>query len=553
MSEKLILGGPQAGYKYEFKADGVYLTIYPSVDGERLFELSDMRQILRECKVLDYDVGILSRTMREANGRPQKISEPVEITARELEIIEGGESLEDRKEELEPYAHLIVELSRDKMKATVRYDTREGARLPTKEMVMAALAEAGITYGIDEEAIERGIGSLTPFTAAEGLPPVNGENAYIDRKFDLGVQGRPVVDEYDKVDYKDLNLFVLAKENQTLAIRIPQTKGTNGKNVLGEIVPAQNGRPIPMPEGRNTKVVGEHRLIATANGQIIDKGSRISVDPRLTIKGSIGVSTGDVEFDGTIQIGGNVEQGFKVKATGDIEIKGSINGGEVTGRNVYISGGITGADRAKVFAEHDVRTAFAENALIEAGNDVYISDIAYHSQIRAGKRIIMEDKHGQITGGHVVAGEEISVKVIGNSAFVVTRVSVGVDPTLQKEYQDLRKSYKESKRRLTQITQTLNTLSKIDINKLPKARVEMITQLTRSQFPLAGQIKRDEKRILEIEAQLANMKNGRIRASATIYPGTRLAVNNILKNIQSEYKHCTIFLNSDGEVEVGPY
>ena len=553
MSENLTLGGPQAGYKYEFRTDGVYLTIYPSVEGERLFELSDMRQILRDCKVLDYDVGILSRTMREANGRPQKISEPVEITKRELEIIAGGESLEDNKEEFEPYARIIVELSRDKMKAIIKYDTRGGARLPTKEMVMAALEEAGVNYGIDEEAIEYGIGSLKPFTAAQGLAPINGENAYIDRKFDLGIQGRPVVDEYDKVDYKDLNLFVLAKENQTLAIRIPQTKGTNGKNVLGEVIPAQNGRPIPMPEGRNTKVVGEHRLIATANGQIIDKGSRISVDPRLTIKGSVGVSTGDVEFDGTIQIGGNVEQGFKVKATGDIEIRGSVNGAEVTGRNVYISGGITGADRAKIFAERDVRTAFVENGYIEAGNDVYISDIAFHSQIRAGKKIIMEDKHGQITGGYVVAGDEISVKIIGNAAFVVTRVSVGVDPNLQKEYQDLRKSYKDSKRRLTQITQTLNTLSKIDINKLPQSRVDMITQLTRSQFPIAGQIKRDEKRILEIESLLANMKNGRIRVSDTIYPGTRLAVNNILKNIQSEYRRCTIFLNDSGEVEVGAY
>ncbi len=553
MSEKLILGGPQAGYKYEFKADGVYLTIYPSVDGERLFELSDMRQILRECKVMDYDVGILSRTMREANGRPQKISDHVEITARELEIIAGGDSLEDFKEESEPYARIIVELSRDKMKATIRYDTREGAKLPTKDMVMAALSEAGVVYGIDEDAIESGIGSLTPFTAAEGLAPVNGENAYIDRKFNLGIQGKPVVDEYDKVDYKDLNLFVLAKENQTLAIRVPQTKGTNGKNVLGAVVPAQNGRPIPMPEGRNTKVVGEHRLIATANGQIIDKGSRISIDPRLVIKGAVGVSTGDVDFDGSILVGGNVEQGFKVTATGDIQINGSINGAEVTGRNVYIRGGITGADRVKVIAEHDVRTAFAENALIEAGNDVYISDIAYHSQIRAGKRIVMEDKHGQITGGHVVAGEEINVKVIGNEAFVVTRVSVGVDPTLQKEYQDLRKSYKESRRRLMQITQTLNTLSKIDVNKLPQTRLDMITQLTRSQFPLAGQIKRDEKRIIEIEALLANMKNGRIKVSDTIYPGTRLSVNNVLKNIQSEYRRCTIFLNSEGDVEVGAY
>ena len=549
MSETLTLGGAPAGYKFDFKSDGVYLTVYPAADGERLFELSDMRQILRDCKVLDYDVGALSRTMREANGRAQKIAEPVEITAEDIQRLENGEPA---IAEEEPYARLIVETTRDKMKATIRYDTREGARLPTKEMVMAALEEAGIVYGIDDEAIEVGIRSLAPFTVAEGTAPINGENAYIDRKFDLGVSGRPVVDEYDKVDYKDLNLFVLVKENQTLAIRIPQTKGTPGKNILGETVPAQNGRPVPLPEGKNTKAVGD-RLIATVNGQIVDKGNRISVDPKLEIKGSVGVSTGDIEFDGSVHIKGDVDYGFTVKATGDIEIKGSVNGAIVTGRNVYISGGVTGADKAKIFAERDVRTAFAENALIEAGNDVYVSDIALHSQIRAGKRIVMEDKHGQITGGHAVAGESISVKIIGNSAFVVTKVSVGVDPTLQKEYQDLKKSYKESRRRLTHITQTLNTLSKLDINKLPPERAASINALTRSQFPLAGQIKRDEKRILEIESLLAEMKNGRIRVADTIYPGVRLAVNSVLKSIQTEYKRCTIFLNDAGEVEVGPY
>ena len=548
MSENIILGSAAAGYKFEFRPDGVYLTVYPSVDGERLFELSDMRQILRECKVQDYDVGLLSRTMREANGRAQKIAEPVPITPDML----SGLADDSGAGEEEPYARLIVEMPRDKMKAVVRYDTREGARLPTKEMVLAALQEAGVVYGIDEEAIERGILGLTAFTAAVGTPPIPGENAYIDRKFNLGIQGKPVVDDYDKVDYKDLNLFVLAKENQTLAIRIPQTKGTPGKNILGDVVPAQNGRPCPMPEGKNTKVVGE-RLIATCNGQIVDKGSRISIDPRLEIKGSVGVSTGDIEFDGSVKVTGDVEQGFSVKATGDIEIKGSVNGAQVSGRNVYISGGITGADRAKVFAEKDVRTAFVENGLIEAGNDIYISDIAYHSQLRAGKRIIMEDKHGQITGGQVIAGEEISVKIIGNTSYVVTKVSVGVDPTLQKEYQDLKKSYKESKKRLTHITQTLNTLSKIDINKLPPERVDSINQLTRSQFPLAGQIKRDERRIMEIESQLANMKNGKIKVSDIIYPGTRLSVNGVARAIQSDFRHCTISLNDNGEIDLGSY
>ena len=548
MSEKII-GGAAAGYKYEFRADGVYLTVYPSVDGERLFELSDMRQILRECKVQNYDVGILSRTMREANGKAQKISEPVEISEALLAAMAGGQETPAQDE---PFARLIVEMPRDKMKAVIRYDTREGAKLPTKEMVMAALAEAGVVYGIDEDAIEDGIRGLTAFTAAEGTPPIPGENAYIDRKFDLGVQGKPVVDEYDKVDYKDLNLFVLAKENQTLAIRIPQTKGTPGKNILGDVVAAQNGRPCPMPEGKNTKVVGE-RLIATCNGQIVDKGSRISVDPRLELPSGVGVETGDVEFDGTIKVKGNVEAGFKVTATGDIEITGSVNASEVRGRNVYISGGITGADRAKVYAEKDVRTAFAENAFIEAGNDVFISDIALHSQIRAGKRIVMEDKHGQITGGQIVAGEEISVKIIGNSSYVVTKVTVGVDPNLQKEYLELKKSYKENKKRLTHITQTLNTLSKIDINKLPAERVESINALTRSQFPLAGQIKRDERRIMEIEEQLANMKNGKIKVQDTLFPGVRLSVNGVPKIIQSDYKRCTISLNDAGEVEVGVY
>lgn len=510
-----------------------------------------MRQILRDCKVLDYDIGVLSRTIREASGLPQKIAEPVQITEEALKAAFGEEEIFGEADE--PYARIIVEMTRDRMKATIRYDTRDGGRLPTKEMVMAALAEAGVVYGINEDSIDVGIRSLTPFVAAEGKPPIAGENAYIDRKFNLGVQGKPIIDENGKADYKDLNLFVLAKENQTLAIRIPQTKGTPGTNILGETVPAQSGRPCPMPEGKNTKVVGEHRLIATVNGQIVDKGARINVDPRLELKGGVGVHTGDILFDGTISIRGDVEPGFKVKATGDIEIKGSVNASEIRGRNVYISGGITGADRAKVYAEQDVRTAFAENALIEAQGDVFIIDNALHSQIRAGKRLIMEEKRGQITGGHAVAGQLISVKNIGNPSFVVTKVSVGVDPALQKEYQALRKEYKESKRQLTHITQTLNTLSKIDINKLPKSRIDSINQLTRSQFPLAGKIKRDAQRMMEIEERLLNMKNGKIRVSGTIYPGVRLSVNNVLKGIQSEYKHCSISLNEDGDVEVGTY
>lgn len=542
------IGGFDSGYKYEFREDGVYLTIYPAESESLMFELSDMRQILRDYGIIDYDVALLSRTMREASGKPQKIAEPVEITEEILQKIIDGEPVNLNQDEA--YARLIVDISRDKMKATVKYDTKNGSRLPTFDMVMEALNEKGVKFGIDEDEIQRGIESLAPFVAAQGKPPIPGENAYIDRKFSLGVKGRPVVDQYDRVDYKNLNLFVLVEANETLAIRIPQTKGKAGTNIFGDTVPAQNGRPIPMPAGKNTQVLGENQLIATINGQIVDTGNKISVDPRLEVKSSVGVATGDIDFDGSVLINGDVKQGFTVKATGDIEIKGSVNGGEVSGRSIIISGGVTGANRGKVQAVHDVRAAFAENAIIEAGRDIYIADVALHSTLRAGKKITVEGKGGKIIGGLTVSGEEVTAKVIGNDAFVITRVSVGVDPNLQKEYHEVCKSYKEGKKKLLHITQTLNTLSKIDMSKLPPERMAQINAITRSQFPIAGQLKRDEQRILELETQLSEMKNGKIRVDDVMYPGARLSINSVVKNVQEEYRHCTMSLN-EGEISLG--
>ena len=542
------VGGIESGYKFEFKEDGVYLTVYPAES--LMFELSDMRQILRDCGVIDYDLVLLSKIIREATGRSQRIAEPVEMTNEMLQKVADGESLEENQDE--SYVTVIVDISRDKMKATIKYDTRSGTKLPTFEMVMEELNNKGVKFGIDEDEIKHGIESLAPFVAANGQPPIAGENAYIDKKFDLSAKGRPVVDEYDKVDYKNMNLFVLVEANQTLAIRVPQTKGKPGKNVFGEVVPAQNGRPIPMPTGKNTRVLGENQLIATINGQIVTDGNRISVDPRLEIKGSVGVATGDIDFDGSVFVQGDVKQGFKVVATGDIEIKGNVSGGEVTGRSIIISGGITGANRGKVQAENDVRAAFAENAVIEAGRDIYIADVCLHSTLRAGKKINVEGKGGKIIGGLTVSGEEVNAREIGNDAFVITRVSVGVDPNLQKEYHEVCKSYKEGKKKLLHITQTLNTLAKIDMSKLPQERLDQINAITRSQFPIAGQLKRDEQKILELEEKLAEMKNGKIRVDDIIYPGSRLSVNSVVKNVNEEYRHCTMYLN-EGEIALGTY
>ena len=551
------IGGEDAGYLLEFLQDGVFVTVYPSDGTEMLFELSDVRQTLQDNGVIDYDVIELSKIIREAAGERRKLADKfVEVMPEEEEDVSGAQDNESaaQEEEIssEEVAGIIIDISRDQMIATVRYDTSKGTKLPQVEDIKAALEEKGVVYGINEETIKNGVRSLTPFVAAEGKQVQHGENARIERKFDLSQKNRPKIDEFNRADYKDMGLFVLVKKGDLLAVRIPQTEGTPGKNIFGLDVPARTGRPIPIPQGKNTEVRNENELYATIDGQIVDSTRKIDIDPHLDIRSSVGTGTGNIDFTGSVSIKGNVEAGFVVKATGDIEIGGMVNGAEVYGRNVVIKGGINGQNRGIVKAVEDVQAQFAENANIEAGRDVSIIDAILHSNVRAGNRVYVEERRGIITGGSVAAGEEIRCKMAGNAAAVVTKLAVGVDPTVQKRYIEICRECKEDRGRLKQITQMLNTLSKIDVSRLPQQRIDQINTLTRSQFPLAGKIKRAEKEIQALEEAMGRMKDGKIRVADTVYPGVRITINSVIMNVQSSIRRCLLTVK-DERVNIGTY
>ena len=542
------VGGQEAGYLFEFKPDGVFLTVYPSGDTGILFELSDMRQVLKDYGVIDYDIELLARTVREASGKSYKLADTFEAPV-EKEGISAPVQEEPAEQE---YARLNLTVSKDRMNALVHIEYKAGCKTPTDEMVMQALQEKNVTFGIDLEGIQKGLEMRQDFVAAKGIPPENGKDAVIERKFMLGIKGAPVANRYDRVDYKNLNLFVLVKKGDLLAERIPQTAGTPGKNIFGDEVPARHGKPKPLPNGKNTVVVDDNCIIANIDGQVVDSGSKINVDPQLVISGDIGVSTGNIDFTGAVRISGSVQAGFVVKATGDIEIKGMVSGATVEGENIFISGGVQGMNRGQIVARGDVRASFAENASIEAAGNIYITDAALHSDLQAGKELIVEGRRGQITGGSCAAGKAIRATVVGNAMNVSTRLAVGINPMLQKKYQAVCQEYADAKKRLSQLTKALNTLGKLDISKLPKERVDQINALTRSQFPLAGTVERDEKMIRQLEAEMQGMEHGKIYVSDTIYAGVKLKVNSIMKTIQAEQKHCSFYVDED-TVKTGPY
>lgn len=547
------VGSREDGYLFEFHPKGVLLTVFPAVMPDVAFELSDMRQILSDYSVDNYDMGLLAKTVREAAGVPVKLADTFVLPPDWKPSSEEEALISEHAGPLNKnYGSVTVEVSRDRMEAKIRFSVAEGQAIPTEEMVSDALQLRNVTFGIDMEAIQEGCKDGKPFVVARGIPSIPGEDAKIIKKYDMSAKGRPVANEYDQVDYKNLNLCIIARKGQLLAERIPHTKGIPGTNIYGDNVPVKNGKPRPMPSGKGTEVKDENFLVAAVDGQIVENGNKISIDQRLVIRGDVGVATGNIDFIGGVEIGGDVAQGFKVKATGDVEIKGHIHGGYVDARNIYVNGGIHGMGRGKVHAEEDVRANFVESADIEAGGNVYIHDVVMHSTIRAGKVLQVEGGKGHIIGGMMAAGEEIQASTIGNTTNVITRLSVGVNPMLQKEYQATLKEYMESKKRLDQLNKMLNTLGKIDLNLLPKDKVERINALVRSQFPLAGSVERSEKQLKLLDAEMQKMKKGKIRVNDTMYPGCRLSINGIIKNVQVEEKHCVQYVEEEF-IRTGPY
>lgn len=551
------IGGQHAGYLFEFRSDGVYLTVYPSNEPGIQFELSDMRQILKEYSVEDYDLEMLARMVRETSGHPQRLSEHYILPSSWVKEKESKNqvavsSLAVQGNEHVKYGKVNIEVSRDKMEAKVRFEVGDGETVPSIQMIEEALKLRNVVHGVDIAAIGDAALSGTETVVARGTPAVNGTDAQLIRKFDVGAIGRPVADEYDRVDYKNLNIFCMATKGMILVERIPHTKGKPGMNVHGMTIRQKPGKPKPLPNGKNTIVEDENFVVADMDGQVVDTGSKVSVDPHLEIKGDVGVSTGNIDFNGGITVNGSVQAGFVLKATGDIEIKGMVSGAHVEGRNISIKGGVQGMNRGLIKAENNFQAAFAENANIEADGNVLITDVAMHSTIRAGHVLTVSGNRGMITGGFLAAGEAIEATVIGNSANVVTRLTVGVNPMLQKKYQTVLKEYNETKKRLDQVTKMLNTLGKIDISLLPPEKAERINALVRSQFPLAGTVERNERTLREIDAELQKMKKGKIKVKDTMYPGVRLSINSIIKNVQVEESHCCQYVEDDF-IKIGPY
>lgn len=405
--------------------------------------------IIRGSERQALDVGILKRLTAEAGCGSWFFIEEA------AEKLVGCYNLPNSEAEL-PLAEsrdgsFTLEISKDAMFAWVDFVPACGGRAVTHSDIFMALESAGVTYGVDPLVVEALCGSAMAErrAVAKGEPAENGRDTVFEQLVADARDRTPQLDENGLIDYRELGAIPMVVAEQELMRRIPPTMGGNGRNVHGGIVEPVPGKKEDFVENLVGAYVAKddpNLLRATFNGQPIRCGNGVMVEQILHAR-NVDIASGNISFDGTVHVDGEVMPGMKVHATGDIIVTGLVDGAELdAGGDIHISGGVIA--QARVRAGGSVTARFVESAHIYSGTLIAIDDAALQSDLQAINQIVVGIKstqRGRLVGGSARAMLLISAPMVGAAKGGKTEIQLGVNPVLEAKYQELLKRIEAQK------------------------------------------------------------------------------------------------------------
>jgi uncharacterized protein (DUF342 family) len=522
---------------------GAFLKVVPPQGrGKRAPEAQALHALTAR-GVVGVDAALVSKIVREAAGAYVHVGDfehrPVNDSFITVDIAEG---------EMKAYVHVTP--------------PGPGGCDLSVETYLSFLRNNRVVYGVKEEFLRDFADKPVykePVVVAEGIRPIDGRDAYIQYNFETD-QTRVRLRESSngRVDFKELNIIQNVVENQPLAKKIPPTTGTVGRTVTGKVIPAKNGKETGLPVGKNVHVGDDGAtIIADINGQVVVVSGKINVEPVLTIPGDVNLKTGHIIFLGTVIVNGNVEDGFSVKAAGNIEVSGTVEKAELDAEgDIIVHQGITSKSGGLIRAGRSVWARFIENATVEAGNMVVASDGIINSQVDAFKRVICQGKRAHIVGGRLRASEEINAKILGSpTSGTETICEVGFDPKSKAELEQLKLDKEGAEKDLDEVQRNIQTLINIKKQRksLPEDKEAYLKELMDKRQILMGDLKKINEGIVRVQEFLDGIKNrGRVSASAKVYPGVKIFIRDVKDDVRNEYRAVT-FILENGLIRVTRY
>ena len=444
---------------------------------------------------------------------------------------------------------ILLKLTKDKLKAVLQLVSEDDRfeNVPFDEIVKE-VQNHGVSFGFVVKLPPAREGKTV---IASGKPPVPGENAKIKPvvKPVIVSRAKSLKPGKDRVDFRELGHIVNVPKGQLLLKKIPATVGTPGKNVLGEEIPCKPGKDVNIKCGPGV-VLSEDGLQVTAlvDGKFVMGDGKPSVFEEHIITGNMDMAVGNIAFCGTkLEITGEVLPGFKIKCKGDIFIGKGVNNVQIlAGGKVRISGGVVGQD-AEIRAKGDIQLDFCENfGLIETRGSLRVENFVVQGRVKTGGNMTVVGGKGTVIGGKYVIGGSMYVKELGSEAEVVTEVTVGLKPELEKKKRQVEAAKEYWPNRMNEILKnisTLNDMKKAEGKDFGGEKANVLAELSKMMPEVMEKNNQLTEMQMQLDKELEQSSSEVIYVYGSLYPGVAVTIGKAVRVIDKLDRQVVVELN----------
>lgn len=524
-------------FQLEMKEDGVYLRLIPGEKNQKP-DFNELDEYIRS-KRIEYDKNAVIKAVSA-------------FTAFCCIKIAAGK----RPEESES---MKVVVSEDFRTATARfYPASVGGKPMNRDDIIAQLGRAGVRFGVEPAMLDDFLKNrqyCQNYVLAKAVPPVEGRSAVIEYHFNTDLSRKPKMSDDGSVDYHNLDNISHVKAGDCLATLTPAVQGKPGMDVLGRAIKPADVKMLALRAEKNVELSQDGlRLISKVNGHANLVEGTVFVSNTFEVPNNVDATTGDISYDGNVEIKGNVLTGFKVFATGDIVVDGVVEGAELTaGGQIVLKRGIQGMGRGTLKAASNIITKFIENAKVKAGGYV-ATDAILHSAVTAKGEIVASGKRGFIVGGEIRSAAGISVQTAGSAMGTTTLLEIGADPKIMEKYNALNAQIPELEAELNKVNQIFALLGKKikSGEKLDQEKTKLFISARDSKAKLEKDIQNILLQLDNLQQEAGSVTNGYVQAHNVMYPGCKVILYSVPYFVRSELKYARL-IKDRAEVKLVEY
>lgn len=427
-------------------------------------------------------------------------------------------------------SRIVISISADCMSAeAIITPPRPGGGEIYLKDVYRELELKNITFGINEKNINRVIADRDynrTFLIASGRNPVDGHESVIRYHFKTD-RLKPFKEmKYGRINLKELNFIQNCQPGDILAELIPAELPIDGYDIFGTKFQAESkGEPASLQCGKNTHLSG-NQLVADIKGNVIlnEKGI-VEVEEVVSVV-NVDYETGNIEFDGSVDITGTVADGFSVKATGDVQIGTCIGRAKITSkRNVFLKAGMNGDREGVINCRGNLITKYIESSSISCGGDLLAEEAVMNSQIDVAGSLFLSGRRAELIGGLSIIGGLVHCKKIGNLYDAKTNLIIGIKPSLIEKFFLTQKKLELKRDRLDKLDEQLNQMKTLQPKDQDSAKkiFQAIRKVENEIRETSSEITAEVHELQLLRTELIPAEKSYVLAEDRIFSGVKLS------------------------------